>query len=423
MSLLAPWVFALGIGLSGLVLALHFLTTRRPPATLLPTAQFVPVAEARAVSRASRPSDLLLLGLRILAVLLVSAACARPLVDAPGPTVRSVVLLDVSGAVADPAAARRIAAERLTEGGVLVTFAGTARESRLDSIGGAATGVAALSPALVVARRAAARIARGADSVRLVLVSPLLAAQFDAATTDLRRDWPGAIEVVRVPALRDSGGGVPRLVTPLADDPLAPAITALRSAAVRGGPGLADSRIVRGRAAPEDSAWGRTADRVLVEWPLSTGTARPDGVVVTGRAAAAVVAPLERLPLGADGVPVPHRVVARWRDGAVAVLETPLGDGCLRRVGVGVPIAGDLTLREPFRRLLAAVLAPCGGARGGLASDSSVAALADVSQPRAVPGPLLVTAAAQDTALAAALLAGALVLLLAEWGLRARGAR
>jgi Aerotolerance regulator N-terminal len=422
MTLLAPSVFVLGAALALVVVALHFLTTRRPPARVLPTARFVPVAEARAVSRASRPSDVLLLVLRVLAVLLVSAAFARPVLDAPGPQVRSVVLVDVSRAVADTAVAMDSARARLTEGGALVPFGGGAAER------------VSLSAALVRGQREAARVARGADSVKLVVVAPFTQAQFDAATLTLRERWPGAITLVRVPARSDSGVSArPQLVTSLGDDPIAPALSALP--ARRGAQAV---RIVRAMASGADSAWARNTGGVLVEWPLSTGEARADGVVLTGAAShaashaaartaahdagdaapATLVAPLARMV-----VPSGALVLARWRDGAPAVVEDTLGVGCIRHVGVGLPLAGDLTLREPFVRFLTRMVAPCGAETGAVLSDSSLAVFAASERDASVAATMLVTATSAETRLAAWLLAAALGLLLGEWVLRTRGAR
>lgn len=401
MTLLAPWVFALGAALGLVVVALHFLTTRRPPARVLPTARFVPVAEARAVSRASRPSDVLLLVLRVASVLLVAAAFARPVLDAPGPQVRSVVLVDVSRAVADTAAAMDSARARLTEGGALVPF------------GGVGAARASLSAALVLGQREAARVARGADSVRLVVVAPFTQTQFDAATRSLREQWPGALTLVRVRARVDTTvSAMPQLVTSLADDPIAPALGALPTR--RGAHAV---RIVRTRASAADSSWAREAGAVLVEWPLSAGEARADGVVLTGATPTTLVAPLARMPLS----PV-SSVIARWRDGTAAVSEDTLGAGCIRHVGVGVPIAGDLTLRDPFVRFLARMVGPCGAETGAVLADSTLAAFADEARGASVAASLLVSATASETRLAAWLLAAALGLLLGEWALRQRRA-
>lgn len=450
MTLLAPLAFAMGLAAAAVLVGLHLLTTRRPPSALLPTARFVPIVDARAVSRASRPTDLILLAMRVLAALSIGAAFAQPVLDAPGPRVRSVVLLDVSSGVADGAAAARAALERLTEGGAMVLFDTAAREVSRDSLGTvlsrSATSIGrapsadalrpsrgALSPALVVARAAGSRVARGADSVRLVIVSPFTAASFDAATAALRTSWPGGAELVRVGAASDTAHAErPRLATSLADDPLAPAIGQLQPAR-----GAHQVRIVRGIATAGDSTWARGPGRVLVLWPLTGNAAlAADGVTALGVHLASLVAPLARLP-----VPAGELVVARWRDGSAAAVESALDAGCVRTVGVGIPLAGDLTLRAPFGEFLEAMVEPCGGARGVALPDSVVAWLergtatgadgrraSDSPQVRAArrsatPARLLAATGVPDARFGAWLLLLALLALSLEWVLRRRGSR
>ena len=77
MTFLAPLWLAVAAIAAGVVFALHLITTRRPPAAPLPTARFVPGGDARAASRASRPTDVPLLLLRVLALVLLGAAVAR----------------------------------------------------------------------------------------------------------------------------------------------------------------------------------------------------------------------------------------------------------------------------------------------------------------------------------------------------------
>lgn len=421
MSFLSPFMLALGGLAAAAAVALHLLTTRRPPRAMLPTARFVPESEARAVSRSKRPTDLLLLASRVLAALLLGAAFARPVLDAPGPSVRSVVMLDVSSNVAAPDAAAGLAAERLTDGGVLVVFDSVARALGADSIAVSRTPPRAsrgiISAALVLALREARRVARGADSVRLVLVSPLAEEEFDAATDALRAEWPGAVEVARVSAVTDSARGVPvRLASPVADDPLAPALARLPSER-----GAHEVRVVRTGPSAEDSAWARGTGRVLVHWPFSGDEAAiADGVTAFGLREATLVAPLVRLALDSTGAGSPSRVVARWRDGAVAVVESPPGEGCVRRVGVGLPLAGDVTLRAPFERFLSVIVEPCGGARGAAVSDSMAQRFAGGTQ--AASATRLAAGASADPGITALLLALALVALAAEWMIRRRGA-
>jgi Aerotolerance regulator N-terminal len=445
MSFLAPWALAFGVAAAVAAVALHLLSTRRPPRALLPTARFVPESEARAVSRSSRPTDLLLLAARVAAALLIGAAFARPVPDAPGPSTRTVVLLDVSASVEDAAGAARAALAAVDEGGAIVVFDTSARAldaayiDRLtawavtgDSSRDAAPFAIAprpapgiLSAALVAGVREARAVARGADSVRLVLVTPLAEEAFDAATAGARAAWPGGITLVRVRGVSDSVRGVaPVLDTPLADDPFAPAVARLSAR------GTHAVRIVRREPNAADSAWAREGDRVLVHWPVAASApSEADGVQAFGLHRATLVAPLARLGAAASvssggsagangGADAGVRVVARWRDGARAAVESRLGAGCVRDVQVGIPLAGDLTLRPPFVAFLGAMVEPCGGARGAAVSDSVAQAFAGGEA--AASARLLAAAGTTDSTLAAWLLAAALLALGAEWLLRRR---
>lgn len=412
MTLLAPTAFLLGALAAVAVVALHLLTTRRPPPVQLPTARFVPVSEARAVARASKPTDLVLLALRVLAVLLIGLAFAQPVLDAPGPSVRTVVALEISRAVADPAAAETVARAALGDGGALVVFGREATTWTTDSLPIAVDAAhGSLSAALVAARQAGAEIARGADSVRLVVVSALAQGSVDAATAALRAEWPGRAELVRVAAEVDSARAPElQLRTTLADDPLAPAVAALPTAR-----GAHQVRIVRAVPGAADSLWVQGGDRVLVLWPvLADAEVAAAGVVTLGRDPIPLVAPLAR-----GDVPSTGAVVARWNDGAPAVTEDRLTGGCVRHVGVGIPLAGDITLRAPFVRFLGAMVEPCGGARTATLSDSTLGWMAGAG-PLASARALAAKAPAESNRLAAWLLAAAILLLLVELAVRYR---
>ncbi|HEY9515628.1 MAG TPA: BatA domain-containing protein, partial [Gemmatimonadaceae bacterium] len=127
MSFLQPWALAVSMGVAAAVVALHFLARRRPKVVLLPTARFVPARSVRAPSRSTRPADLLLLAMRVLAVLLVGAAFARPMVLPERAHLLRVVALDVSRAALSPSAARDSAERYLRTGDVLVVFDSAAR--------------------------------------------------------------------------------------------------------------------------------------------------------------------------------------------------------------------------------------------------------------------------------------------------------
>lgn len=367
MTFLAPWVFPWGAAAAAAIVALHLLTTRRPPTAALPTARFVPEADLRAVARAARPADLLLLALRLLAVLAVTLAFAQVVFDKPGPSQRAVVALEWTTAVADPEAARATARAALGESGALVLFDTAARRVApevLDTLSRPTVRRAAWSPMFWLAAEAAHSIARGADSIQLVVVGTARRDAFDVASRNIRSAWPGRVDFRELAARRDSSGAArAELRTPLDDDALAPA---LRGWDARRG--THPLRVRRGAPTAADTAWARsTPNAVLAHWPLADD-AEPaaDGAVAFGERAAPIVSPLVRLDVA------PGHAVARWRDGDVAATELAIGEGCVKSVGVGIPSAGDLTLRAPFADFLDALLAPCGGYVGAALPDSTL---------------------------------------------------
>lgn len=416
MSLLAPWFLAGALLAAAAVVALHFLAFQRPRAAPLPTARFLPDRPARAASPARRPRDLLLLALRLLLVLLLGLAFARPVLTPRRRPVARLVLLDRSRAVGDVAAARDSARHYVEPGDALVVFDSAARvvaAASVDSVLRAPAPAAdrrddaapgSLSAALVAALRAAPALRERADSLELVIVSPLAGEEIDAATRPLRALWRGRARVVRPVAAADSAapGRVLAVRAPAADPVLAAAGLARP---------LADSarvRVVRSSPSPADSSWAR-AGGVLVHWPAAReqpgwarGAADTIGAVVTdaGSVVSAYARPW-RAPAG--------RAIAWWADGEPAATEGSLGAGCLRRVAVAVPETGDAALAPSFRRLLGAVTARCGGARDlGPVVDASW--LAGAGSRYAPPRP----DAGSGGSLARWLFAGALVVALAE---------
>ncbi len=391
MSFLAPGFLALAAAAAAVVVALHFYARQRPRAALLPTARFVPDLAARAPSRASRPADLLLLLLRVLAVLLVGAAFARPVLDLGRRPVARIFVVDRSRAVRSPLGVRDTVRSRLAAGDLVVLFDSAARvvrEGALDALapgaGGARRGgadldvaTAALAPAgprgslsaaFALALRSAPLVAPGSDSIELVVISPLVDEEWDAATADLRRLWRGRVTLVPVAAAETRPVAAVDLRGDVAD-PLR-ATLGLAGRSLRGSAGNTGAvRLVRDRLTPADSAWAR-AGGVLVFWPANgpetaggpgtaTGTLDTVGAVVAE--GAVLVAPFARVRgvAGGEG----GLVVARWVDGAPAAVERSLGAGCERDVAIPVALRGDLALRAAAQHLVAALTAPCGGAR------------------------------------------------------------
>lgn len=389
MSFAFPWLMLLGVAMAGGVVALHLLRTQRPPARPLPTARFVPVSDVRAVSRTSRPTDLLLLSLRVLAVLLIAAAFAQPIPDAPGPAVRRVVALEWTTALAESESLPTRAQALLGEGDALVVFDTAARVvpvADLATLPAPTVRGVALSPMFIAVRDAAGTIARGADSLAVTVLSGFPVEAWDAATLPLRESWPGRIELVPVATVVDSMLPSVEVLPADADDPIVAALSLVNSVpSVSPSSRAADGatggtrravRLRRGLVTPEDSAWlARTPDAVLMQWPRdSAADVAPDGVLAQSGANAALVAPLARLELSGDSTS--RRVIARWRDGAPAATERISGAGCVREVAIGVPARGDVTLRAPFGALLDVLLEPCGGRRSAATPDSMRATLA-----------------------------------------------
>ena len=371
MSFLAPWALVAGaLAAVGLVV-LHLVARQRPAAYPLPTARFVPDRRTL-VSRVSRrPRDLLLLALRVLLVLSAAAAFARPVLSPHRAPRARVLLLDRSTATADHADALRRARDIIADGVPTQVLAFDSVVSRLGAGEGALDSltrppapeqrtVGSLSAALAAARRAGADVGSSADSVELVLLSPVTSGELDAATDGIRAMWPGGIRLVRLVAAVDSTAA-PALERRVSDDDvLGPA---LHGRAVGASPTAV--RLVRGPLAEADSAFARRGG-VVVRWDSVGRRALVPTAVAMGDDV--IVAALAREVVNDDGV-----TLARWADGASAAVERTLGEGCVRRVGIGVPVAGDLPLSPPFQRMVSGLTDACARSRAsmGAPADSS----------------------------------------------------
>ncbi len=375
MTFLAPVFLVIAGAAVAALTGLHFITRHRPPRTPLPTARFVPESSANITARALRLSDGPLLALRTLAIVTAGLGLAGPMLEKARDPVARVVIVDASRAVADAGEVRDSALLHLRPHDRLVQFDSTARVVEgelLDSLAELSTRPVrgSLSAALIAGFRSAVGLRGRADSVELVVVSPLVHEQLDAATHELRALHPGRIRIVRVRAATPSGIRWPVELRAAPDDPLGSTL-ALGAGALRpvGEDGIPASRLYTVRIArdvltPADSQWARTPEHVLVFWPadpavLPVARNRVDsiGAVVAGRAA--VLASFERR---ADPV-AGERVVARWADGAAAATESRMGagGGCIREVAVPVPVAGDLVLRPGYAAFVHELIAPCGG--------------------------------------------------------------
>ncbi len=367
MMFLAPGYFLAAFAVAAAVIALHFIVTRQPRAGILPTARFVPELPATATARATRPSDLLLLLLRVLLVLAVGAGLAQPVVKPSRGEAARVILVDASRSVADIDALRDSVRSVYRPQDALVVFDSAAKMLAVDP--GDSIDVLSpsakrgnLSAALIVAMRAGSSLRESADSLELVIVSPFAGEEAGPALDSVRSLWPGGARLVvagRGEPQPEPAGALSlqraeiREATPA--DPLS--VTADLTS-VAGG-----AAIVRRGLSDADSARGGP----LVDWPVS---ARPRGA--SPRAVAdtiggvtadftTVVAGFERGWIYSSDSVAGGEIIARWIDGEPAAVEWKNGDSCLRSVSVPVPIAGDLPIRGDFVSLFGILAAPCLG--------------------------------------------------------------
>jgi hypothetical protein len=383
MTFLAPLALGFAVLAALGTVLLHLVARQRPAAFLLPTARFIPDRRTLVSRVTNRPRDLWLLLLRVLLLMAAGAAFARPVLTPRRGTSADIVLLDRSRAVADTADANA-RARAVVHGDA---------SSTIVPVDGS------ISAALVSARRAATSIARGVDSVHLVLVSPVAASELDSATSIARAAWPGALRLERVALRADSSSGW-RIERPLAlEDPLGPALASQPSS--RG----QSTRLVRGTFSVSDSAFARSGGTV-VRWDTTAGT-RPsaNGLLANGEV---IVASLARSPLSLGG-----KAIAHWGDGEPAAVEKALGIGCMRQVGVALPAGGDLPLHPPFQRIVRSLLAPCGATIERAADSASVAKLIGATRSSAAAKDLRAESDAWSS-LARWLLALALALGIAE---------
>jgi len=429
-SWLLPSAIAIASAAALAGIALHFISRRRPIAEPLPTARFVPsrAVQARVAARAF--SDPLLLVIRLLAIAALGAAVAGPIMESHRGKLARVVVIDRSRDVASAEELRDSVSKTLKPGDVVVLadsgaaqLAGHADVATLTTT----TAPGSLSAALAGGIAAAASAAPRADSVAMVLVSPAAHSELDAATAAIRATWPALIRVVQVQAARGDTAPLRASIRAGADDALL-AAASLEGLTWRGAPSAARVIVIRSAPDSDDIAWARGAGHTLVQWPSdsppSGWTARPAGtdtvtaVAANGEALVGALRRPWRLPALLPG----QRVAARWVDGEPAAIDTPFGAGCVRQVSVAFDEHSDIALRGPFRRLLRALLAPCGGLAptGAPATASAIAMLrgAGPTLATAAPSAALRTGTTTRSSSAPWLLALGALLLIGEMALR-----
>lgn len=363
MSFLAPGFFYASLAVAAAVVALHFIVTRQPRAAVLPTARFVPNLPANATARATRPSDLLLMLLRVLLVLLIGAGLARPIFKPSRNKSARVILVDASRSVGDIAAVRDSATRYYRDGDAVIVFDSVARvvaPNPTDSLRALVKMErdGRLSGALIAGLRAGSSLRDKTDSLELVVVSPLVFDEFDAATDSIRSLWRGKATVVKTGAKEVSVAATgPVQLRGSSGDPLA--VTIARLGQIAGA-----AKIVRDGINADDAQ--TTADaRAVVDWPVSTRpqravqAAKVDtiGAVISGSSIVVSAFP-RRWAFTPDSIRG-ARVVARWTDGEPAAIEWNQDKRCTRSVAVPVNPVGDLPLRASFTRFVEAMAGPC----------------------------------------------------------------
>jgi hypothetical protein len=392
--LLPGFLYAAGAVALGVVV-LHLLVTQQPKSDVLPTVRFFPDVVARSTSVTIRPSDLWLLLLRVLTILLIGAAFAQPQLRPDHRSVARIVAADLSRAVGNAAQLADSARRYTASAAGVVLFDSRAREVTpavaAESLSTFASNTGtrprgALSPALIMALRAASRIRESADSLELVIVSPFVREEADAATQALRAIWPGHVKIVRVAAA----------------------------------------------AAPADSVRSRSARaRPLIEWADSgattTWTPRPrvDTIGAVRAGDDVLVFPFARRwqLKGARVVTAEanERVYARWSDGEPAAVERSIGMDCVRSVAIPMPTVGDAILRPEFVRFTDALAAPCQSAHDFSPLPPEFMTALEGGA-RLAPSGAVKPRATRMTPLVPWLLASALLLALLELLVRRRGA-
>ncbi|HEY4133132.1 MAG TPA: BatA domain-containing protein [Gemmatimonadaceae bacterium] len=374
------WLLPSAVAIAGVAalatIALHFIARSRPLSEPLPTARFIPDRPIHARTRSVALTDILLLLLRVAALVALGVAVAGPVFAAGRGRIARVVVVDRSRAVANVAAVRDSARAYLRSGDALVVFDSSAHavaNTSLDSVR-ESTARGSLSAALVAATRAAVNLASHADSIDVVLISPLAAEEVDAATSRIRASWPGVVRLVSVAPVADPKSA-PIWVqsTSGANDPI---VAGLALAGAMSSVADAPVRLVRTRVSAADTAWARLSSHVLIHWPMADSTAIwPKRVPIdaigaaTSRDGATIVGRFPRLWT------LSGATIARWADGEPAGTEHLIDGGCIRDIGLLVDPASDLTLRPSFRAFVAPLLAPCGGVTRAARIDSATFAV------------------------------------------------
>ena len=332
-----------------------------------PTARFVPEVPIAARTRAIRFADLALLLVRVLVIMLAGAALARPVFAPRRERIVRIIVADVSGSVASAAETRDSVKAVYRSGDAIIAFDTSAtRIASTDSLLNIQRGNSpgSLSAALVAALQLAPSVRAGADSLELVVVSPLTDAEYDRATRAIRALWPGRARLLRVAA-----------ATASREQPIFSAV------AVGSPPPFA---VPRNRI---DTVGGVIVDRHVM------------------------IATFERRWRFIPDSLTRARVIGRWTDGEPAVIERDSGATCVRSTLVQIDSSGDMSLRPDVMRYRTSLLAPCRSLTStvGVLSDTSAAAML-IGEGQLASGTLFPQPAESDSPVARWLVVIAIVL-------------
>ena len=361
MTFLAPHFIWVGLGISALVTALHFIVTRQPASRPFPTARFVPDVSVQAITRSTQPTDMLVLLLRLLAIMSIAAAFSRPVITPKREAVARIILVDLSNSSRALSEVRDSAANYFRPTDSIIGYdSGTRPISHPDSIATVqpSAGAGNLSTAIVAAIRAGARIRDRADSISLIAISAFPAQSWDAATDTLRSLWPGSIQIVRIAQKQstDSTAAGSAMTGLSQDDPLAFAVTLASKGAQS-----PNVEIVRG-SFPANRTSSQTG--VLLHWPsierplfATRAREKEHGALITD--SAVIVAPFSTIwtfsPDSIRGL----SVIARWEDGTAAAVQDNGKSGCRRSTSIPVTARGDIVIRPEFVAVVKRLISPC----------------------------------------------------------------
>jgi hypothetical protein len=448
-SVAAPWVLAVaGVG-ALMTCVLHFLSVRRPPTLALPTMRFLPDKPVRAVSKSVRPSDLLLLVLRVAALLLAGIAMAGVSWNSSRINSGRIVVIDRNGG--SVGALRGGAAATLREPGrdgaastservatkIIVVdssahllSATEARALRPDTLSVTHSTVA-LSSALLASVRAASVMLHDEpriDSLTLNIISPFFERSDDAALQSVRRLWPGSITLIEVgpDSARYAATAASVRVQYVGTSPNAAVLSALAlpSGTANVNATARASANVNATAPANATNAASATQQVNIEWPangIPTGwTAQaPDTIGAIVTRGQALVWPFIRTAHVPDSLRHMSRAIAWWSDGSIAAIERTNASGCTRQIGAVVSSYSDALQGSSARAVSDVLTAACGTVhtsaplspitRQLLAGKGGAASAAAFRSDRKI-----------QTQFASLLLFAALVLLSLEWWIRDR---